>query len=109
MAQTVGAGAASHASIPHSNASSQHNAHGRIGVLAGTLPGVLALDYQAARVDVPPWLLGMPLELGVDVAVNLEAGAIGVTAGGKGFAGLYGYSRWDLSDQGVALGAGLRF
>jgi len=46
---------------------------------------------------------------GLDAAVNLEAGAVGVTVGRKGFAGLYGWSRWNLSDHGLALGAGLRF
>lgn len=83
--------------------------HGRLGVIAATMPGILAVDVELARVDVPPWLVGMQLELGLDVAANLEAGSLGVSAGSKAFA-LVGYwSRWNLSAQGVTVGAGLRF
>jgi hypothetical protein len=61
------------------------------------------------RVDVPPWLAGVPLKLGLDAVVNLEAGAVGATVGGKGFAGAWAWSRWNLSEQGVAAGVGLMF
>lgn len=83
--------------------------HARLGVIAATMPGILAADYQLARIDVPPWLLGTPLELGLDAAANLEVGALGLTAGSKAFAGAWGWSRWNLSEQGLALGVGMRF
>lgn len=112
VSQAMGAAASAEAS-----ASADHfrgiaemvPAHGRIGVIAATMPGVLALDAQILRMDVPPWLLGMPLELGVDVAGNAQVGALGVTAGGKAFAGAWAWSRWNLSEQGLAGGVGLRF
>lgn len=85
------------------------NSHARIGVITATMPGILAADYQLARIDVPPWVLGTPLELGLDVAGNLEVGTLGVTAGGKAFAGAYYWTRWNLSDHGPALAVGLRF
>lgn len=114
--QTVSAAAnsAATASVNRSPASvnaSPHfvNDHGRLGVVALTAPGILAADFQLARLDVPPWLVGIPLELGLDVAANIETAAAGVTIGGKGFAGGYAWYRWDLGAQGLAAGIGLRF
>ncbi len=83
--------------------------HARLGVMGATVPGAIAITYQLMAVELPPWLLGTPLELGLDAAVNLEAGALGVTAGQKAFAGAYYWSRWSLSDHGPAIAVGLRF
>ena len=86
--------------------------HARLGVIAATMPGILAADYQLLRLDASPLsrpVLGVDLELGLDAAVNLEAGAVGVTAGKKAFTGAYYWSRWNLSEQGLAAGVGLRF
>ena len=111
VSQVVGVAAGATASVSDhfADASNMVPAHGRIGVIAATMPGVFALDAQILRMDVPPWLLGVPLELGLDAAVNLEAGALGVTAGGKAFAGAFYWTRWNLSDHGPALAVGLRF
>lgn len=86
--------------------------HGRLGIIAATMPGLLAADLQLYRLDVSPvtrWLVDVPMEVGLDVAGNLEAGAVGVSAGGKAFVLAGGWSRWNLSGQGLALGLGLRF
>lgn len=85
------------------------SSHGRLGIIAATMPGILAADLEIARLDVPPWLVGVPLEVGADVAGNLEAGAVGATVGGKGYVGGYAWSRWNLSAQGLAAAIGLRF
>lgn len=86
--------------------------HGRLGVIAATMPGIIAADLQLIALDVSPatrWLVDVDMELGLDVAGNLEAGAVGVTAGGKAFVGVYGWSRWNLGAQGIGVGVGLRF
>lgn len=110
VSQAVGVTAGASASAFVGNdGGNVRNEHARLGVIAATMPGVFAMDYQAASLTLPPWLLGTHLELGLDAAVNLEAGALGVTAGGKAFAGAYYWSRWNLSDHGPALAVGLRF
>ncbi|MNX96329.1 hypothetical protein D3C86_1286410 [compost metagenome] len=110
VTQTATAAASSEASASAQPVSDPYKFdHARLGLIALTAPGILAIDYQLTRIDVPPWLFGLPLELGLDVATNLEAGALGVTAGGKAFAGGYAWSRWDLGAQGLAAGVGLRF
>lgn len=110
VSQAVGVAAGASASAFVGNdGGNVRNEHARLGVIAAIMPGILAADYQLARIDVPPWLLGVPLELGLGAAVNLEAGALGVTAGGKAFAGAYYWTRWNLSDHGPALAVGLRF
>jgi hypothetical protein len=86
--------------------------HARLGLVAITAPGILAADYQLLRLDASPLsrpALGVDLELGLDVAGNAQVGALGVTAGGKAFSGAWAWSRWDLGEQGVAMGVGLRF
>ena len=86
--------------------------HARLGVISATMPGILAADYQLLRLDASPLsrpALGLDLELGLDVAANVQVGALGVTAGGKAFAGAWAWSRWDLGAQGLAAGVGLRF
>lgn len=86
--------------------------HACLGVVLLTAPGILALDYQLLRLDASPLsrpVLSVDLELGVDVAGNGQVGAVGVTAGGKAFAGGYAWSRWDLGAQGLAGGVGVRF
>lgn len=93
-------------------ASGSRDENGRLAVIAATMPGVLAADLQLLSLDASPVtqpLVGVDLELGLDVAGNLEAGAVGATAGGKAFVGAYYWSRWNLSAQGLAAGIGLRF
>lgn len=116
IAQTVTAAASSAASVeiledPETrltNPRGFQGDHGRLGAILITAPGVLALDYQLARVDVPPWVAGMPLELGLDVAANTAMLGGGVSVGGKGFAtsGLWvGFQ----GGMGWYLGLGARF
>ncbi|MNT23828.1 hypothetical protein D3C72_1592660 [compost metagenome] len=83
--------------------------HARLGVIVATVPGTIALTYQMADVEFPPWVLGTRLSIGMDAAANLEAAAVGVTIGSKAFVGAYGWSRWCLGEQGWALGIGMRF
>lgn len=83
--------------------------HGRLSVLLGTMPGLVALDVELLRVDVPPWLLGVPLEMGLDLAGNLETGALGVSVGGKAYAMAGAWSTWRGDQQGLLLGVGMRF
>lgn len=112
VAQTLGAtsAAVASASVDHSGGSNEMvRDHGRLGVLTLTAPGVLAVDVEIARLDVPPWLIGQPFEVGLDMEGNLEHFGAGSSIGGKGFAFVGYWSRWNLSAQGVALGAGLRF
>lgn len=91
---------------------SVESSHGHLGIIVATMPGILAADLQLLRLDVSPltrWLVDVPLEVGVDAVGNLEAGGVGVSAGGKAFALAGVWSRWNLSGQGVGLGVGLRF
>lgn len=83
--------------------------HGRVGVILSTMPGVVALDVEILRADLPPWLAGVPMEVGLDLAGNLEAGAVGVSAGGKAFAIAGAWIQWDGRAQGVLAGVGMRF
>lgn len=83
--------------------------HGRLGVILGTMPGLVALDVELVRVEIPPWLVGVPLEIGLDVAANLEAGAVGVSVGEKAYAMAGAWSTWRGDQRGLLLGAGMRF
>lgn len=77
--------------------------HGRLGIIAATMPGILAADLQLLRLDVSPvtrWLVDVPLEVGVDAVGNLEAGGVRVSAGGKAFVLVGGWSRWNQGAQG---------
>lgn len=101
------------ASIDHfRDATEMVPGHGRLGVIAATMPGILAADLQLLRLDVSPltrWLVDVDMEVGVDTIINLEAIGSGVTVGSKDFVGVYGWNRWNMSGQGVAVGVGLRF
>lgn len=86
--------------------------HGHLGVALMTMPGILAADLQLVCLDVSPVtrpLVDVDMEVGLDAAGNLDAGALGVSAGGKAFAVGGAWSRWNLSQQGYFLGLGLRF
>lgn len=111
IAATSCAGASASES-PHAPQIPTSSEHGRLGVIAATMPGILAADLQLLRFDVSPatrWLVGVPLEVGLDVAGNLEAGAVGASIGGKAYVIVGAWSRWNLSAQGVAGGIGVRF
>lgn len=82
--------------------------HSRLGVALTTMPGILAADLQLLRLDVPPWLLGVPLEVGWDLVVNLQAVGVGASVGGKAF-GLAGYWVDRQGETGLCVGLGARF
>ncbi|MNK46808.1 hypothetical protein D3C87_655990 [compost metagenome] len=81
--------------------------HARLGAFIGTVPGAIALTYQLADVEIPPWVLGTPLKLGLDMEGNLSQVGAGVSVGGKAFVGAGGYVSW--VGPGWYLGLGLRF
>ncbi|MBO9542720.1 hypothetical protein J7643_19195 [bacterium] len=113
LTQTTSAVAASEvtssAAVPVAAPRDALPTHGRLGVVLTTMPGMLAADVQLARVEVPPWVVGAPLEVGLDLVGNLEAGGAGVSVGDKAFAFTGAWSTWDGRERGIALGAGLRF
>lgn len=85
--------------------------HARLGLVALTAPGILALDYQLLRLDASPLsrpVLGVDLELGLDVAGNAQMAGAGVSVGGKGFATAGGWVGFQ-GGAGWYLGAGVRF
>ena len=86
--------------------------HGRLGITAATVPGILLVDLQLLQLDVSPatrWLVDAPMAAGLDVVGNLEAVGVGVSLGGKTYATAGAWTRWNLSTQGLYLGVGLRF
>ncbi|MNY37411.1 hypothetical protein D3C86_1719730 [compost metagenome] len=75
--------------------------------MVATVPGAIALTYQVTDVEIPPWVLGTPLELGLEVEGNLNQLGAGVSVGGKAFASAGGYLGWD--GPGWYVGLGMRF
>ena len=111
--QTATAAASSEASASLSQPSTVESSanseqtHARLGTMVATVPGALALSYQLARVDVPPWVAGVPLELGLEVEGNLAQVGAGLSVGGKAFATAGGYAGW--AGPGWYVGVGMRF
>ncbi|MNK94664.1 hypothetical protein D3C87_1148730 [compost metagenome] len=105
---TAAASSQASASIDHlAGASKMTPDHARLGAFIGTVPGAIALTYQVAAVEVPPWVLGTPLELGLEVEGNVQQLGGGVSVGGKAFATAGGYVGWN--GPGWYLGLGMRF
>lgn len=111
VSQTATAAASSEASavtVEGNRLQNVDTSHARLGAFIGTVPGAIALTYQVADVEIPPWVVGTPIELGLEVEGNLAQVGAGVSVGGKGFAtaggwlGFHGGSGW-------YLGIGLRF
>lgn len=69
-----------------------------IGVIAGTMPGGVALDYRFAHLG----------PIGIDVAANHRSVSAGISAGGKIFGLAGGYQGFD-GKRGILAGAGVRF
>lgn len=109
LSQAFIAQASAGAVVFHDRSSVRDNDQACLGFSLTTLPGALALDYQLARVNMPQGLLGMPIEVGADVVGNLEAGGLGISAGGKSYALFGAWSSWNALERGVMVGAGLRF
>lgn len=108
LEQTAGAVAIASSSVDHSGGVTEKvQGHARLGVIAGSFPGVLALDFQVASLEVPPWVVGVPLELGLDVEGNPQQIGAGLSVGGKAFAAGGGYL--STTGPGWFLGLGLRF
>lgn len=83
--------------------------HGRLGVVALTAPGILAASWQLGSVEIPSWVAGMPLEVGLDLEGNLEHIGAGASVGGKGFAFAGYWIGYNLIAHGPSIGVGLRF
>lgn len=110
IAVAASSSAAASASVDHfAEVGKMMPDHGRVGVILATMPGAVALDVELLRAELPPWLLGAPMEVGLDVAGNLEAGAVGLSCGSKAFILAGAWSRYNLSDRGWYVGAGMRF
>lgn len=105
---TAAASSEASASVHHlGSVTDMVHQHARLGAMVGTMPGAIALTYQLADVEIPPWVLGTPLELGLDVEGNLSQIGAGVSVGGKAFAAGGGYLGWN--GPGLYLGLGMRF
>ena len=83
--------------------------HGSIGVLASTVPGVLAVDVEALQLSTPWWLVGQPLEVGLDAEANLAEVGAGVSVGSKAFVEAGGYLGYSGRQRGIYVGGGIRF
>jgi hypothetical protein len=92
-------------------------AHARLGVLAGTFPGVVALDVQLVRGTplrpladwhVLPQAAGA-LEVSLDVEANLNQAGLAIAAGDKVFAALGYQGSWAPAGHGPFVGVGMRF
>lgn len=91
--------------------------HTRIGVVAGTFPGILALDVQLLR-GYPLGLLAQwsvlppevqTLELGLDLEFNNQQAGLSLAAGDKVFASLGYFASWTELSHGPFIGIGMRF
>ena len=82
--------------------------HGRIGVLAATVPGVLAIDVEALQFRTPWWLVGQPLEVGLDAEANLAEAGAGISVGSNVYVEAGGFTTYRGGQRGLYLGGGLR-
>ncbi len=94
---------------PISPAGSAAPSHGRIGVLAATIPGVFAFDVEALQLRTPWWLVGQPIEVGLEAEANLAEAGAGITIGSKAFVEGGSYLGFDGRQRGLFVGGGLRF
>jgi hypothetical protein len=108
VSQAIAAGASSQASasVPVIKASLTPD-HARLGVIVASVPGAIAITYQVADVEIPSWVLGTPLELGLDVEGNLSQVGGGISVGGKAFIEAGGFVSWE--GPGWYVGLGMRF
>ena len=83
--------------------------HGRIGILAATVPGIFSVDVEALQLRTPWWLVGQPIEVGLDAEANLTEAGAGISVGSKAFIEGGGYLGYSLRQRGVYVGGGLRF
>lgn len=110
---TTAAAASSSAPVDnHGDSVDNSPRHGRLGVGALLMPGVIACTFELASFELPADLVGMRAEIGLDVVANLKAAGAGVSVGpgsGKGFGLVGAFTAYDGSSAGVLVGAGLRF
>ena len=83
--------------------------HGRIGVLATTVPGILAVDFEALQLRTPWWLVGQPIEVGLDAEANFAEAGAGISVGSKAFVEAGGCLGYYGRQRGIYVGGGLRF
>lgn len=91
--------------------------HARLGVLAGTFPGFVALDVQLVRGTplrtlsdwrVLPEAAG-ELEVSLDLEANLNQAGLAIATGDKVFAALGYQASWAPAGHGPFIGVGMRF
>lgn len=91
--------------------------HARLGVLAGTFPGVVALDVQLVRGTplrtlsdwrVLPEAAG-ELEVSLDLEANFNQAGLAIATGDKVFAALGYQGSWAPAGHGPFVGVGMRF
>lgn len=75
----------------------------RLGLLAGTFPGVVAGDVQVVRRCALDQVVSGDLEL------NLFEVGIGLSVGGKAFGEAGAWTQWNILHYGLYVGAGMRF
>lgn len=98
--QSVSAEATSNASIQHSEVSvGSIPPHSNIGVMAGNVPGVVALTYK---------VVDLPWDCGVDIEANLAQAGVGLSTSGKVFGVAGAYLSYQLQ-PGLFAGVGVRF
>jgi len=74
------------------------NVESSIGIIAGTMPGIIALDWRAIHLG----------PLGLDLAANHRSVSAGISAGGKIFGLAGGYQAFD-GGRGIFAAGGVRF
>lgn len=104
------------AAIPQATPDPEMIEHTRVGVVTGSLPGMLAADLQVVR-GRPLAFLGrqrlLPadvarVEVSVDLIANHKAAGVMAAAGSKVFVGAGGYAGYDLT-TGTFVAVGMRF
>lgn len=91
--------------------------HTRIGVVAGTFPGLLALDVQILRgyplTPLANWSVLPPevktLELSLDLEFNSHQAGLSLAAGDKLFGSVGYFGSWTELSHGPFIGIGMRF
>jgi hypothetical protein len=80
----------------------------RIGLIVGTMPGVVAVDVQLVR-GRPLTPLGLDMMVSLDAQANLQQAGLGLAVGDKAFATVGGNYTWDGQGVGWYAAGGLRF
>lgn len=87
--------------------------YSRLGAMVGTFPGVAAFTFQAVRVPVPATVVGVKVDIGIDIEANLDQAGVALTVGRKAFIAAGGHVTHPRAAAAATLGwhvgVGLRF